>query len=77
MATRYATDLVELDYTQRLEALKLITIKDRRIRGDLIQYFKIKNGLGDIRFLKEPKILKSKRSHDQKIEREVFNKCNQ
>ena len=43
----------------------------------LIQYFKVKNGLDDIMFLKEPKILKSKRPHDQKIEREVFNKCNQ
>ena len=66
-ATRYATDLNGLDYKQRLEALKLTTIKDRRIRGDLIQYFKIKNGHDDIRLLKEPKLQKSKRPHDQKI----------
>ena len=65
--------MVELDYTQRLEARKLTTIKDRRIRGDLIHYYKIKNGLDDIRFLKEPKILKSRKPHDQKIEREFFN----
>ena len=75
--TRYATDLNGLDYAQRLEALKITTIKDRRIRGDLIQYFKIKNGHDDIRLLKEPKLQKSKRPHDQKIEREAFNKCNQ
>ena len=75
--TRYATDLNGLDYAQRLEALKITTIKDRRIRGDLIQYFRIKNGHDDIRLLKEPKLQKSKRPHDQKIEREAFNKCNQ
>ena len=57
--------------------MKLTTIKDRSIRGDLIQYFKIKNGHDDIRLLKEPKVQKSKRPHDQKIEREAFNKCNQ
>ena len=72
--TRCVTDLNGLDYAQRLEALKLTTIKDRRIRGDLIQYFKIKNGHDDIRLLKEPKLQKSKRPHDQKIEREAFNK---
>ena len=38
---------------------------------------KSKNGHDDIRLLKEPKLQKSKRPHDQKIEREAFNKCNQ
>ena len=60
-----------------MEALNITTIKDRRIRGDLIQYFKIKNGYDDIKLAKEPKQLKSKRPHSQKIEREVYKKCKQ
>ena len=57
--------------------MKLTTIKNRRIRGDLIQYFKSKNGQDNIRPLKESKILKEEKLDYQKIEREAYNKCNQ
>ena len=61
--TRYATDLSGLNYQDRLKRFKITTIKERRIRGDLIQYYKIKNGLDSINFIKQAKILKSKRPH--------------
>ena len=73
--TRYATDLSGLNYQERLKRFKITTIKERRIRGDLIQYYKIKNGLDSINFIKQAKILKSKRPHSQKIDREAFNNC--
>ena len=37
-----------LTYTERLEKLNLPSLKFRRIRGDLIQTFKIFSGLDDI-----------------------------
>ena len=73
--TRYASDLSDLNYQDRLKRFKITTIKERRIRGDLIQYYKINNGLDDIKFIKKTKILKSKRPHSLKIEREAFNNC--
>ena len=49
---RRATKLVKgckmLNYQQRLQRLKLHSLKGRRIRGDLIQMYKIFNNLDDI-----------------------------
>ena len=43
--TRLINDLGTLPYSERLEALKLTSLAERRIRGDLIETFKILNGL--------------------------------
>ena len=43
--TRLINDLGTLTYSERLAALKLTTLAERRIRGDLIETFKILNGL--------------------------------
>ena len=40
--------LKDLDYKERLRQLKLPTLKYRRYRGDLIQVFKIINGIDDL-----------------------------
>ena len=37
-----------MTYTQRLEYLDLPSLWYRRLRGDIIQVFKVINGIGDI-----------------------------
>lgn len=43
--TRLINGIGTLPYSERLEALNLTTLAERRIRGDLIETFKIVNGL--------------------------------
>ena len=45
--TRMIDDIGPLPYSQRLEILNLTTLAERRIRGDLIETFKIVNGIVD------------------------------
>ena len=45
--TRLIDDLGTLPYSERLRALKLTTLAERRNRGDLIETFKIVNGIVD------------------------------
>ena len=42
------------EYTQRCEILKLTSLEERRIRGDLIQKFKIENKQDEIDWFFEP-----------------------
>ena len=44
-ATKMIPELRHLDYENRLKALDLTTLEVRRLRGDLIQQFKIYKGL--------------------------------
>lgn len=53
-ATRIPSDLRGLKYNQRLAKLGLQSLKDRRLRGDLIQWYKYKKGLNDITWTQEP-----------------------
>ena len=43
--TRLIDGIGTLSYSERLEALQITTLAERRIRGDLIEVFKIVNGL--------------------------------
>ena len=43
--TRLMNDIGTLPYSERLELLKLTTLAERRLRGDLIETFKIVNNL--------------------------------
>ena len=47
-ATRLGPEFYDLSYTERLSVLKLFSLEYRRKRGDMIQLFKILNGIGDI-----------------------------
>ena len=73
--TRHAYDLRGYDYEERMVKLNLTKIEHRRLRGDLIQYYKIRNGFDDIKFIQEAKTFSSSRPHGQKIQREKFDKC--
>ena len=45
--TRLADDIGMLPYSKRLDSMKLTTLAERRIRGDLIETFKMVNNIVD------------------------------
>ena len=47
-ATKIAAGIKELSYEARLKSLNLTTLKTRRLRGDLIEVFKILKGTDDL-----------------------------
>ena len=47
-ATRLVPEIRDLDYKSRLASLGLITLSERRRRGDLIEVFKIMHGFDDL-----------------------------
>ena len=53
-ATKIPTTMRALDYEERLRVWDLTTLKDRRVRGDIIQIYKIRNGLEDIEWYTGP-----------------------
>ena len=67
-----ATNLKDLDYTEKLKILGLTSHKVRRKRGDLIQMYKIVNKIEKINFIKDLKFSgEGLRGHDLKIHREI------
>ena len=48
-ATKMMSGLEKVPYEERLKRLNLTTLKTRRIRGDLIEVFKVFKGLDDLR----------------------------
>ncbi len=75
--TKLAHDLKSLNYYSRLAALDFTTLETRRIRGDLIQIYKIINGIDKVALtsgiFKEYRY--SNRRHNKQIQREKFNNC--
>ena len=49
----------DLSYTERLKLLNLPTLKFRRLRGDMIEVFKILNGFYDAQVV--PNLIKKSR----------------
>ncbi len=49
-ATKVITSLKHMPYTMRLRELELTTLEERRVRGDLIEQFKIFHGLDEVHF---------------------------
>ena len=47
-ATKIPPSLKNLNYVQRCSALKLTTLEQRRVRGDLIQHFKISRDIDQV-----------------------------
>ena len=51
-ATKVVKDLKDKEYPERLKALKLTKLEDRRTRGDMILTYRLLNGLEDIDYQK-------------------------
>ena len=68
-ATKLVFSLKEMDYEERLRELKLPSLVYRRQRGDMIQMYKIMNGLVrmNINALFTPAKVRSTRGHFQKL----------
>jgi ribonucleases P/MRP protein subunit RPP40 len=58
-ATKLVTSLKDLSYEQRLEMLDLSTLRKRRERADVIEYYKISNGLSNVEWHNANKLTNS------------------
>ena len=71
MATRMVPELAEMTYEERLKELNLLTLEQRRERGDLIQIYKLLSGLDEVDneklMLKEDNTNRTTRSHSKKL----------
>ena len=71
MATKIITELAEMPYEERLRAMELTTLEQRRERGDLIQVYKLVNGMDEVDneklILREEGTKRSTRSHSKKL----------
>ena len=47
-ATKLVLEIKQLSYKERCQALNIQTLKDRRLRGDMIEVYKLLNGYEDI-----------------------------
>ena len=83
-ASKLVHELRHLDYSERLSKLKLTDLKTRRVRGDLIQMFKIVNGIeivnftNGINYSSNTKIDNRRyelRRHRQNLTRELVRSC--
>lgn len=83
-ATKLAFEVRRLDYNDRIKAMNLTTLETRRLRGDLIQMFKIVKGIDKVNWFK-PLLSKNEgngfrlapRSHEYVVERQLVKNCDQ
>lgn len=79
-ATKLVPAVKPLEYSERLERFNLTTLEERRIRGDVIQQYKILKGIDKINWF-HPQTFKKKalntRSHSYSIERQIVKNCEQ
>ena len=57
-ATRIPTGLEKLEYEERLKRLSQTTLKDRRLRGDLFEMYKVMSNRENINWGKSPNLRK-------------------
>ena len=76
-ATKRAPGLSSLSYEERLVKLRISSLEERRIRGDLIQQFKIVRGYDKVNWLAKPRYISTEenkpntRGHKYRIAKEV------
>ena len=52
--TKISPCLKNFNYEERLRRMRLTSLSDRRIRGDLIEMFKVVNGIDKINWIRKP-----------------------
>ena len=73
-ATRMIDSLKKYSYHERLQRLQLTTLESRRVRGDLIEVYKIMNGFEDIDYRDYFNISSTGlRGHEMKLYKSRFN----
>ena len=79
-ATKIISVLRHLSYEDRLEKLSLTSLEDRRMRGDLIEQFKIVKNFDRVDWhfpLNQTSEHYGTRSHNQGFEKQLVRNCNQ
>jgi Reverse transcriptase (RNA-dependent DNA polymerase)/Endonuclease-reverse transcriptase len=77
-ATKMIPELRHKNYSDRLKELNLTTLEARRMRGDLIQHFKITKGMDKVCWRNSPLPYNPKinlRGHGLKIQKEKVTRC--
>jgi hypothetical protein len=76
-ATRVSHRMKSHDYPTRLNMLQLKTLEERRKRGDLIQFFKLVDGIEEVRWRRRQVTIPPGRGHRLRYERELVSNCGQ
>ncbi|CAF1043099.1 unnamed protein product, partial [Brachionus calyciflorus] len=84
-ATKLIPTINRLEYTERLKKLNLTTLETRRLRGDLIQMFKIFKGFDEVNWFNNvvfknigsDSTAPQLRSHEFVVERQLVKNCDQ
>ena len=76
-ATKISHNLKKFKYDQRCDILELTSLKERRVRGDLIQKFKIENKLDVVNWPYEPICGQPRGGHRGHFKREIIKNCAQ
>ena len=84
-ATKLIPTINRLEYTERLKKLNLTTLETRRLRGDLIQMFKIVKGFDEVNWFNNvvfknigsDSTAPQLRSHEFVVERQLVKNCDQ
>lgn len=76
-ATRLPTALRGVDYSARLERMKLTTLETRRQRGDLIQMYKIIRGADKVEWHREILWSQPRQPKRSQLRREIVSSCRQ
>ena len=76
-ATKIPTELCNLSYEERLRRWGLTTLEVRRVRGDLIQMYKVRNGIEEINWYTGPDYAlpnqtRATARNDSSLRREIF-----
>jgi ribonuclease P/MRP protein subunit RPP40 len=66
-----------VDYNERLKRMSLTTLEVRRLRGDLIQFFKITRGMDNVSWNKELNWSSPRGSKRSQMRREIVSSCQQ
>ena len=70
-ASKIPTNLKDLLHEERLKILGITPLEERRTRGDLIQTYKIVNGLSGLQFVSESRT-RAASYHSKRLKREAF-----
>ncbi|MCA9388033.1 MAG: reverse transcriptase family protein, partial [Candidatus Andersenbacteria bacterium] len=76
-STKVSGSLKNMSYEERCKRLGLSTLVERRMRGDMIQQFKIANGLDTVNWVKQPMVVEGRVGKRPQLRREVVNNCAQ
>ena len=74
-ATKVPQEMKQFDYETRCTKLGLTSLRQRRIRGDLIQKYKIDNDIDSVNWHIVPRSIPPSYGHRTRFHREIVSSC--